>query len=112
MARDSIKKTKTCLVCGTEFKGIETANTCGSACRTTLSRLLKKGKKPQYWLIAKNKGQKLPLFFAAPMKKEDNKPEPEKPPVIPESDKKVYDSPPPENKLSPIEELRRKKRGW
>ena len=63
------KKTKMCLVCGKDFLGNEAAFTCGTACRTYMSRLLKKGKKPEFWLMAKNKGQKIPLFFQKPIKK-------------------------------------------
>ena len=67
------KKTKICLVCGKDFLGNEAAFTCGTACRTYMSRLLKKGKKPEFWLMAKNKGQKIPLFFQSPKKKEPEK---------------------------------------
>lgn len=57
------KVSKMCLVCGNEFKGTEGRFTCGNACRTAMSRMLANGKKPEYWLLAKNKGQKVPLFF-------------------------------------------------
>jgi len=56
------KKTKICLVCGKDFLGSEAAFTCGTACRTYMSRLVKKGKKPEYYFVAKGKGQKVPDF--------------------------------------------------
>ncbi len=34
-----------------------------------MSRILADGKKPEYWLLAKSRGQKLPLFFSKPEKK-------------------------------------------
>lgn len=54
------QKTKMCLVCGKDFLGNRAAFTCGTACRTYMSRDLKNGKKPEYWLLAKSKGQKIP----------------------------------------------------
>lgn len=61
------KTNKICLVCGTEFKGTEARFTCGNACRTAMSRMLSKGKKPEFWVLAKSKGQKIPLFFQKPI---------------------------------------------
>lgn len=49
-----------CLVCGKDFLGNKAAFTCGTACRTYMSRDLKNGKKPEFWLVAKGKGQKMP----------------------------------------------------
>ena len=63
------KSTKICLVCGNEFKGTAAAFTCSGACRTAMSRILADGKKPEYWLVAKTKGQKLPLIFSKPSPK-------------------------------------------
>jgi hypothetical protein len=57
------KVSKICLVCGNDFKGTEGKFTCGNACRTAMSRMLANGKKPEYWILAKSKGQKIPLFF-------------------------------------------------
>ena len=71
------KTTKLCPVCGKEFKGTDGKITCSNACRTAASRMLAKGKKPEFWLIAKSKGQKLPIVFNGPIpsvvkpKKED-----------------------------------------
>jgi len=53
---------KICLVCGKEVKGTESKITCSTACRTALCRMVAKGRKPEFWLIAKGKGQKLPSF--------------------------------------------------
>lgn len=61
--------TKMCPVCGKEFKGTEGKITCSNACRTATSRMLAKGKKPEYWLMAKSKGQKMPLVFNGPLVK-------------------------------------------
>jgi len=63
------KTDKTCVVCGEVFKGTAGRITCSGACRTALHRILKIGKKPDYWLIAKSKGQKMPLLFAGPRPK-------------------------------------------
>lgn len=52
--------TKICPVCGSEFKGTDGKITCGNACRTAAVRLRQKGKKMEFALIAKTKGQKLP----------------------------------------------------
>jgi hypothetical protein len=35
--------------------------------------MLANGKKPEYWLVVKSRGQKLPLFFCPPKTKEENK---------------------------------------
>lgn len=51
---------KICLVCGKEFKGTAAKMTCSSACRTAMSRIFADGKKPEYYFIAKSKGQKVP----------------------------------------------------
>lgn len=86
------KKTKMCLVCGKDFLGTEGAFTCGGSCRTMMSRLLANGKKPEFWLVAKNKGQKMPLVFSKPTPKKDK-------PNYPNIDfkpttKDSYDAPP------------------
>ena len=60
------KTTKLCPVCGNEFKGTDGKITCSNACRTAASRMLAKGKKPEFWIMAKTKGQKLPLVFNGP----------------------------------------------
>ncbi len=65
------KRLKICLVCGRDHEGTEAKITCSTACRSAMSRMLAKGKKPEYWLIAKSKGQKIPLFFAAPKIKKE-----------------------------------------
>jgi len=56
------KESKICLVCGNEFKGTYGKFTCNSTCRSALSRMVERGKKPEYWLIAQSKGQKMPSF--------------------------------------------------
>lgn len=63
------KTDKTCVVCGVTFKGTAGRITCKEACRTALHRIMKSGKKPDYWLIAKSKGQKMPLLFSGPKPK-------------------------------------------
>jgi hypothetical protein len=65
------KTTKLCPVCGNEFKGTDGKITCSNACRTAASRMLAKGKKPEYWLMAKSKGQKMPLVFNGPSPKKE-----------------------------------------
>lgn len=62
MARESVKRTKKCIVCGKEFLATELAQVCGSACRTALSRLKKSGQKPQYYIEAKSMGQRVPVW--------------------------------------------------
>jgi uncharacterized Zn finger protein (UPF0148 family) len=52
--------TKICPVCGLQFKGTDGKITCSNACRTAAVRMRQKGKKMEYALIAKTKGQKLP----------------------------------------------------
>lgn len=69
------KKNKICLVCGSDFLGIESAITCKPSCRTYMSRLIAKGKRPEFYFIAKGKGQKVPE-----LKKESELPEPKKSP--------------------------------
>ena len=64
---------KICLVCGKDFLGTDGKMTCGDACRNAMSRMVAKGKKPEFWLIAKGKGQKIPLFFPKPKKKAKDK---------------------------------------
>ena len=54
------KKDKVCPVCGKTFKGTAKAQVCGSTCRSRLKRLIEAGGKPEYYLIAKGKGQKVP----------------------------------------------------
>lgn len=60
MARDVTKKDKICIVCGASFKGIASAQTCTPACRAMLVRIKSAGKRPEFMLPAKSKGQKLP----------------------------------------------------
>lgn len=57
------------MVCGKEFKGTASAQNCSGACRTAMSRMLAIGKKPEFWILAKSKGQKVPLFFAGKTEK-------------------------------------------
>lgn len=64
--------TKICPVCGSEFKGTDGKITCGNACRTAAVRMRQKGKKMEFALIAKTKGQKLP----APKPLKTTRPEP------------------------------------
>lgn len=54
------KTNKICPVCGSEFKGTDGKITCSNACRTAAVRMRQKGKKLEFALIAKTKGQKLP----------------------------------------------------
>ncbi len=73
MRKETRKTTKICLVCGEDFKGTAAAQVCGNACRVALKRILDADKKPEYWLLAKNKGQKLPLVFGVTPKKKETK---------------------------------------
>jgi len=64
------------VVCGKSFKGIASAQTCTPACRIDLVRLKEAGRRPEYILMAKSKGQKIPdlnapkrLFFKKGEKK-------------------------------------------
>lgn len=99
------KKTKMCLVCGKDFLGSEAAFTCGNACRTYMSRLVKKGKKPEYYFVAKGKGQKVPEF-----KKEDTTTDTETlknktaKPEVEQEEKSTG--------LTPYQEMLKKKRGF
>lgn len=71
------------MVCGKEFQGTKAAFTCSGACRTAMSRILAEGGKPEYWLIAKGKGQKLPsTFFKTEPKKEAEKQQVKEPPKV------------------------------
>ena len=60
MAREIKKKDRICIVCGKPFKGIASAQTCTPACRIDLVRLKEAGKRPEFLLMAKGKGQKIP----------------------------------------------------
>jgi hypothetical protein len=62
------KKDKICLVCGESFKATAAGMTCSPACRTALYRILKTGKKPDFYYVAQSKGQKVPLLFKPPAK--------------------------------------------
>jgi len=53
-------KSKICPVCGKTFEGTAKAQMCGSTCRGRLRRMLEVGGKPEYYVMAKSKGQKLP----------------------------------------------------
>lgn len=80
MARQEIKKDRICIVCGKVFKGIASANTCTPACRAILVRLKKDGKRPEFILMAKGKGQKIPDLNAPKrlkFKKGEKRPKPE-----------------------------------
>lgn len=54
------KTDKTCLVCGKEFKATAAGKTCSGACRISLKRIIDSGKRPDFYTIAKSKGQKVP----------------------------------------------------
>lgn len=97
----SRKKTKICLVCGKDFLGNEAAFTCGNACRTFMSRMVAKGKKPEYYFIAKGKGQKVPEL------KKDIKPTTN----IPIKVKIVEEKPKEETKLTDFQIYQRTKLG-
>lgn len=58
------KKERLCPVCGNTFKGTEKALVCGATCRSRLKRIVDSGKKPEFYFIAKGKGQKVPLLLA------------------------------------------------
>lgn len=58
------KTKKICLVCGNDFNGTAAAQTCSGACRIALSRIKHSKKRPEYILIAKGKGQKIPNLNA------------------------------------------------
>lgn len=65
-----------CVVCGKEFFGTEGRNTCGGSCRTKMSRLRQRNKKPEYWILAKSNGQKMPNFDRQPeMYRKEKKPQ-------------------------------------
>lgn len=61
-AKETRKGLKICLVCGIDFSGTNAAQTCSTKCRTRMSRMIADGKKPEFLLIAKSKGQKVPEF--------------------------------------------------
>jgi len=58
------KTQKICIVCGKTFEGTEAAQSCGATCRTRLVRIKAANKRPEYILIAKSKGQKIPDLSA------------------------------------------------
>ena len=60
MAREIKRKDKICIVCGIGFKATASAQTCTPACRMELVRLKAAKKRPEYILVAKGKGQKIP----------------------------------------------------
>lgn len=76
------KRNRICLVCGKEFRGIASANTCSPSCRVELARLKAAQKRPEFILMAKGKGQKIPDLNAPKrlkFKKGEKKPKPEIP---------------------------------
>lgn len=64
MKSEHWKKDRLCPVCGKTFKGTAKAQVCGSTCRGRLKRLIETGQKPEYYMMAKSKGQKVPLLFS------------------------------------------------
>jgi hypothetical protein len=107
------KKTKMCLVCGKDFLGSESAFTCGTACRTYMSRLFAKDKKPEYYFIAKGKGQKVPIAKKEVKVQDANKPTNKvEPPKVLGSDKTNYTVNTETKTLTPYEEILKKKRGF
>lgn len=60
------KKDKLCPVCGNTFKGTAKAQVCGSTCRGRLRRLLAASRKPEFYVMAQSKGQKVPLLVKPP----------------------------------------------
>jgi len=60
MKKESRKTDKICVVCGNGFKGTAAAKTCSPACRTALARIKAAHKRPEFILLAKSKGQKIP----------------------------------------------------
>lgn len=58
--REALKNKKMCVVCGEEFLGTSGKITCSGRCRSILARLKKANKRPEYILMAKGKGQKIP----------------------------------------------------
>lgn len=59
--RKETRKIKvTCLVCGKEFEGTAASLTCSGSCRIALSRIKAAKKRPEFLLMAKTKGQKIP----------------------------------------------------
>jgi hypothetical protein len=73
MREKTRKSGKICLVCGKEFLGTAAAQVCGVSCRTFLHRTLKAGKTPSFYIIAKSKGQRVPLIGVAKLMKEEKK---------------------------------------
>jgi hypothetical protein len=64
MKKPAIKSKRICVVCGTEFNGTGSAITCDGRCRTRLARIKDAKKRPEFLLVAKSNGQKLPDFNA------------------------------------------------
>lgn len=54
------KTPKICVVCGKVFEGTESAQSCSPSCRVRLVRLKAANKRPEFILMAKSKGQKIP----------------------------------------------------
>lgn len=54
------KTDKICLVCGNGFKATASGKTCSGACRIAMKRMLDNGRRPDFYLIAKSKGQSVP----------------------------------------------------
>ena len=85
MKSEHWKKDLICPVCGKTFQATMKAQVCGSTCRGRLARILEAGKKPEFYLLAQTKGQKLPdldaksiLRFAKPTTKKDKESEEQK----------------------------------
>ena len=60
MEKERRKRDRICVVCGKEFKGTAASVTCSGSCRIELARLKKANKRPEFILVAKGKGQKIP----------------------------------------------------
>lgn len=77
MDKRAVRKTgKICVVCGGTFLGIYSKMTCSNSCRVHMSRIVARGGKPEFILLAKTKGQKIPDFTKPKkqQKKEIDKP--------------------------------------
>lgn len=78
--REPLKSKKICPACGEEFFGTAGKITCSGRCRSIVARLKAAQKRPEFLLMAKGKGQKIPDLNAPKrllFKKGEKKPKPE-----------------------------------
>lgn len=75
------KTNKMCLVCGNQFMATASGQTCSGACRVSLKRIIDSGKKPDFYLVAKSKGQKVPDLLVEKLAKKSKSEKPKEKPV-------------------------------